>query len=257
MGRALRSRRPRPGRADRLEHVEHAVDAIRGLQIADPAASGSNGSYKAIVSPYISGFTVAADYAANRPDLAMEQIVALWGHMANSDPTGTAWEVVRLPDGTLNTSFGLLNSGCSAIGLLSDSAAHSWGTGATTALSSYVVGVTPLTAGYQSWQVKPYVESSHLTWAQGQVPTGDGGAIASRWELGPDAFRLTVDAPDETSGSVAVPTLNESRAIYMDGTKVWDGTQAVNGATATQPDDGFVVFTDVIGSHTWAWSESV
>jgi hypothetical protein len=77
--------------------------------------------------------------------------------------------------------------------------------------------------------------------------------IASRWELGDDVFRLTVEAPDGTTGTVAVPTLGATRVIYRDGVQVWDGLAAVNGAVATASADGYVKFTGVTGSHTWAW----
>ena len=77
--------------------------------------------------------------------------------------------------------------------------------------------------------------------------------IASRWELGDNVFRLTVEAPEGTSGTVAVPILGSSRVIYLDGIEVWDGTAPVNGAIASAT-VGYVEFRDVTGSHTWAWS---
>ena len=43
------------------------------------------------------------------------------------------------------------------------------------------------------------------------------------------------------------------RVIYCDGVQVWDGTAAVNGATAAATADGYVAFSGVTGSHTWAW----
>ena len=52
---------------------------------------------------------------------------------------------------------------------------------------------------------------------------------------------------------VAVPTLGSSRAIYQDGVEVWNGTAAVSGATASDTGDGYIAFSGVTGSHTWAW----
>jgi hypothetical protein len=71
--------------------------------------------------------------------------------------------------------------------------------------------------------------------------------------LGDNVFRLTVVGPDGTSGTVAVPTLGSTRVIYRDGIQVWDGSAAVNGATASATADGYVEFSGVTGSHTWAW----
>ena len=85
------------------------------------------------------------------------------------------------------------------------------------------------------------------------MPAGDG-VISSRWELGDNIFRLTVEAPNGTTGTVAVPTLGSTRVIYRDGVMVWDGTVAVNGAVATATADGYIAFSGITGSHTWAWS---
>ena len=64
---------------------------------------------------------------------------------------------------------------------------------------------------------------------------------------------FTVEVPEGTNGSVAVPTLGAPRVIYRDGVQVWNGSAAVNGAVATATADGYVEFTGVTGSHTWAW----
>lgn len=209
-----------------------------GLRAAEEGISG----YPQIVSPFVGSFSLPANYLAGRPDLAMEQMLATWGYMTGTDAGSTTWERIRLPEGNLSGSIPYL---------FGDSASHAWGTGATSSLSDYVVGITPTSIAYGTWQVKPFPEG--LQWAQGRVPTL-AGPIASRWELGDDVFRLTVEAPAGTSGTVAVPTLGATRSIYRDGVLVWNGTAAVNGATASATSDGYVAFTGVTGSHTWAWS---
>lgn len=171
----------------------------------------------------------------------MQQMLATWGYMADNVP-GTTWERINLPNGDLSAS--------QLRYLFGDSASHAWSTGATSSLSDYVVGITPSSVAYRTWQVKPFPQG--LAWAQGQTPTAQG-TIRSRWQLGDNVFRLTVEAPDGTSGTVAVPTLGSTRVIYLDGVEVWNGTAAVNGATASATADGFVAFTDVTGTHTWAW----
>ena len=84
------------------------------------------------------------------------------------------------------------------------------------------------------------------------VPTA-AGMIASRWELGDDVVRLTVEGPDRTTGTVAVPTLGAARTIYRDGVQVGNGSAAVNVAVASATMDGYVEFTRVTGSRPWAW----
>jgi hypothetical protein len=209
-----------------------------GLRAAEEGISG----YPQIVSPFIGSFSLPANYLAGRPDLAMDQMVATWGYMAGTDAGSTTWERIRLPGGNLSGSIPYL---------FGDSASHAWGTGATSTLSDFVLGIRPTSVAYRTWQVKPFPQG--LQWAQGRVPAGDG-VISSRWELGDNAFRLTVEAPDGTSGTVSVPTLGAARVIYRDGVMVWNGTAAVNGAVATATADGYVAFSGITGSHTWAWS---
>lgn len=209
-----------------------------GLRAAEPGVP----RYPQIVSPFIGSFSLPANYLAGRPDLALQQMLATWGYMVDTDAGSTTWERINLPDGNLAGTLRYL---------FGDSASHAWGTGATSSLSDYVLGVTATSVAYRTFQVKPFPQG--LNWAQGQIPTAQG-PVVSRWERGEDVFRLTVGAPDGVSGTVAVPTLGAARVIYRDGVEVWDGTAAVNGATAWASGDGYVEFPDVTGTHTWAWS---
>jgi hypothetical protein len=59
----------------------------------------------------------------------------------HTDPVGTDWERMQ-PDGTVNGG--------------GTSWAHGWSTGATSALSQYVLGVSPAGAGYKTWLVQPH-----------------------------------------------------------------------------------------------------
>ena len=208
-----------------------------GLRAAPEGVRG----YPTIVSPFIGSFGLPANYLAGRPDLAMDQLLTTWGYMADSDAGSTTWERINLPDGNLEGTIPYL---------FGDSASHAWSTGATAALSEHVLGITPTSIAYRTWQVKPFPQD--MQWAQGQVPTAQG-PIASRFELGDNVFRLTVEAPDGTTGTVAVPTLGSPRVIYRDGVQVWDGTSAVSGAIASATADGYVEFRQVSGAHTWAW----
>ena len=96
--------------------------------------------------------------------------------------------------------------------LFGDSTSHHWGTGAASSLSDFMIGIRP-SVGYQTWQVKRFPQGPQ--WAQGPAPT-TAGMIASRWELGDDVVRLTVEAPDGTTGTAATPTLGATRTIYRD-----------------------------------------
>ena len=227
--------------AEQSAQIVHTLSDTLSTDFGLRAAQEGIGGYPQIVSPFIGSFSLPANYLAGRPDLAMEQMLATWGYMADTDAGSTTWERINLPAGNLSGSIPYL---------FGDSASHAWSTGATSSLSEFVVGIRPTSVAYQTWQVKPFPQG--LQWAQGRVPT-TVGPIASRWELGDDVFRLTVEAPEGTTGTVAVPTLGAARVIYRDGVLVWDGSAAVNGAVAVATTDGYVEFAGVEGSHTWAW----
>jgi hypothetical protein len=108
-----------------------------------------------------------------------------------------------------------------------------------------------VTAGYRTWLVAP--QTGDLEWAQGTVPTPQGGLV-SRWVRGAGdrSFTLTVSAPAGTSGTVRVPLLGRSRTIAMDGAVVWQDGAPAPGVTAVQR-DGAVEFSGVTGSHTFAF----
>lgn len=195
---------------------------------ASPVPAG----YTAIISPYMAGFQLQAEFQSGEADAALGLMRTEWGFMVQHDPGGTVWEKI-FPNGTLG-----------ALG----SAAHAWSTGPTSALPEFVLGVTPASPGYATWAIAP--QPGSLRWAQGTVPT-PRGPIVSRWRRTGSgrSFELTIAAPAGTSGTVAVPLLGARRVIARDGRVVWNGRQG-RGARLL---DGAVVFSGVTGRHTYAW----
>lgn len=161
---------------------------------------------------------------------ALRLVRRWWEHMLGEGP-GTGW-------------FAWNNDGTRPHGAF---AGTPWTT-AVPALSEGVLGARPTAPGYRRWEVAP--QTADLSWAQGRIPTPDGG-LAVRWERGGDAFVLTVEASGG-EGEVVVPLLGGPRRIAVDGRPVWDGDGPVGGADARRRGDG-VVFTGVRGSHTFAW----
>lgn len=211
-----------------VETMARVLKTDYGLRAAEAGVGG----YPQIVSPFIGSANLAVNYLTNRPDLAMQQMMTTWGYMVNSEAGSTTWERINLPDGNLSASIPHL---------FGDSASHAWSTGATSALSDYVLGVTPTDVAYRSWQVKPFPQG--LTFAQGRVPTAQG-TIGVRWDLSSTAFRMTVEAPGAVPGTVAIPKMGAPRTVYQDGSPVTPASQ----------DADYYYFTGVTGSHTWAWS---
>jgi alpha-L-rhamnosidase len=133
-------------------------------------------------------------------------------------------------------------------GLGSDtSLAHGWSTTPVSALSGYVLGVQPATAGYATWTVQP--EPGDLTWAEGNVPTPHG-TIGVDWsgESGVGQFSMQVTAPTGTTGTIAVPTYGATNPIVEDnGQTIWsNGTfTAASGITGAHASGGYVYLTGV------------
>ena len=196
----------------------------------------SGSSYANYVSPYISGYELDARLADDDTADAETLLETVWGHMisAGSSDTGTMWENVSGSTGQP--------------GIGSDtSLAHGWSTTPVSALSGYVLGVQPATAGYATWTVQP--EPGDLTWAEGNVPTPHG-SIGVDWagESGVGQFSMQVTAPSGTSGTIAVPTYGATNPIVEDGGQtVWsNGTfTAASGITGGYASGNYIYLTGV------------
>ena len=176
-----------------------------------PESFSANAGFRAAVSPFVTNEEVAALFATGDTAAATALLAKLWGYMDAPGPdyTGADWELV----GT---------NGSPGFGY-STSLAHGWSSGATADLSSYVLGVDPSTAGFQTWSVKPHPGS--LSWVEGNVPTPHG-TIEVRWaqDHASGRFALQVTAPARTSGTISVPVLRSGSVITVRATKAGRST---------------------------------
>jgi alpha-L-rhamnosidase len=209
-----------------------------------PLPFSSSTGNKGLVSPYVSGYELDARLATNDTADAEQLLTTEWGHMINAgaDQTGTMWENVNGSDGTPG-----LGSGTSL--------SHGWSTTPTSALSGYVLGIQPVTAGFATWSVRPH--PGDLSWAQGQVPTPHG-AVQAAWagQSGVGAFSMDVTAPSGTTGTIAVPTYGTANPVVsVNGTVVWSGGTftPTTGVTCATRDGDYVDLTGVQpGTYTVA-----
>ncbi len=192
--------------------------------------------YQELISPYVSGYELDARLASNDTADAEQLLTTLWGHLINAGPdqTGTMWENVNSSDGTPG-----LGSGTSL--------SHGWSTTPTSALSGYVLGVQPVTAGYATWSVQPH--PGDLAWAEGQVPTPHG-TVGVSWasEAGVGQFSMSVTAPSGTTGTIAVPTYgNANPIVSVNGAVAWSGGKftATSGISGASQDSNYVYLTGV------------
>jgi alpha-L-rhamnosidase len=209
-----------------------------------PVPFSPDTGYQAFISPFTSGYELDARLQANDTLNAEALMTTEWGHMANAgiDQTGTTWENIRASDGTpgLGTSTNL---------------SHGWSTAPTSALSGYVLGVQPDTAGYATWLVQPH--PGDLAWAEGQVPTPHG-TIGVSWagQSGIKQFSMQVTAPAGTSGTIAVPTYGAAKpVVVVNGVTAYSGDtfSPVSGVGGAHADANFVYLTGVQpGSYTVA-----
>ncbi len=146
------------------------------------------------VYPFMSYFEVLARYAVGFDQSALDLIEREWGNMVDNGPVSTMWEDVGA-------------GGTAPLGPV-PSWDHGWSSGAAPALTSEVLGVTPASPGFSSFDARPH--PSNLAWARGVVPTPNG-PIAFSWTRSGDVFSATVDSP--VPGSITLPVAG---AITLD-----------------------------------------
>jgi alpha-L-rhamnosidase len=199
-----------------------------------PFSAGSG--FSSVISPFTSGYELDARLASNDTADAEALLTTEWGHLISpgADDTGTMWENVSSTDGTPGLGS-------------STSLSHGWSTAPTAALSGYVLGISPVTAGYATWSVQPH--PGDLSWAEGQAPTPHGNlAVSWAGSGGVNQFSMNVTAPAGTSGTIAVPTYGASSPIVtVNGTVVWSGGAftATAGIAGARQDANYVYLTGV------------
>jgi alpha-L-rhamnosidase len=172
-----------------------------------------------VISPFMSSYDVYADFQTGDADGALALIRQVWGRMAVPSDfySGATYEALgangltQMPSRTLS---------------------HGWSSGATVALSKYVLGVRPTLPGFAQWLIRP--QPGDLTWARGQVPTPHGPISVSWQRHGAADFTLDLTIPQGTSGTVGIPMA--------------EGTLLVNGHAQTPPasSDGYRYLNDIV-----------
>ena len=194
-------------------------------------------TYSSVISPYVSGYEVDARLAASDTADAESLLETVWGDMinpSNPDDTGTMWENISAANGQVG--FGAFSS-----------LAHGWATTPVSALSGYVLGVQPATAGLRDLDRQPH--PGDLSWAEGSVPTPHG-SIAVDWagQSGTGQFSMNVTAPSGTTGTIAVPTYGAANPIItVGGVVVWSNGAftATTGITGASANGGYIDLTGV------------
>jgi len=196
--------------ADRVSHILDTLKQKLWTARGSMPFSADTG-FAPIISPYISGFDVAARFASGDTGDALTLLRNEWGPMVAPGPqySGAFWEKVNA-DGTVGGDYSL---------------AHGWSSGPTSALTGYLLGIQAIDRGYQTWSIAPH--PGDVAWAQGQVPTGYG-AISVKWAQDRSSFTMNAGVPNLTSGTITVPVADPATAVVsVNGVTVWRNGRVV------------------------------
>lgn len=159
-----------------------------------------------ITTPYFKGYELDAWAMLGEFDKVEEIILSYWGEMISLGAT-TVWE-----------EFDPAKKGAEHYGMYDDkfgkSLCHAWGAGSVYIFGKYYLGVSPTSAGYKTFEVKPNV--TRLGGFEGRVPVRDGEV---RVKATADGISVTATV----SGGVLIYqgkeiALEPSKEYYIDKT---------------------------------------
>ena len=180
-------------------------------------------------SPYMEKYVLDALCEMGYMEDAQDRMVRRYTPMVN-DNYSTLWEVWDKNGGTRN---------------------HAWSGGPLLSMSKYMAGVAPLSAGYDSYQVKP--DLGELNQASVSVPSVKGDIVVDITR-DPEAKTLSMNlvSPAETQAVVAVPRFaGENMRVTVGGTVVFENGAAagtVDGFTYTSNDANYIYFNAAPGT---------
>jgi len=148
-------------------------------------------------SPFFMFFLLEALVRENRYDDLVETIYNYWGQQIDAGAT-TFWEMFHPRDERLTRSH-----------------CHGWSAAPVVFLTQHVLGVQPLTPGYETILVAP--KPGRLTWANGRVPT-PGGVVECYWKMHGRKFELRVSAPVGQAMRIELPFAGELNVHKGDAT---------------------------------------
>lgn len=138
-----------------------------------------------VVSPTMNTYEAEARFLAGDHAGAIELMRRCWGSMIARGAT-TFWEYADTSNGPRPPYF---------------TACHAWGAGCTYLLSAYILGVRPLTAGYETLLFAPSDATESF---EGVVPTAKG-LVAVKCETENGKKKYTLMVPKNTQTKTKLP----------------------------------------------------
>ncbi|HVW50023.1 MAG TPA: alpha-L-rhamnosidase C-terminal domain-containing protein [Trinickia sp.] len=228
---------PPDRQASILARMDTALGTSNGPLAFSPDGS-ANPVLSQVISPFVSSFDVWAHFETGDATGGLSIIRSVWGHMRSESPyySGATWEALA-PDGI---PVPAANAGGTYASL-----AHGWSTGATAALSRYVLGVRPREAGYRSWLVEP--QAGDLSWARGRTPT-PYGPIDVDWRRSQRGFDLTLNVPPGTYGTIGIPALSGTKTLSVNG-RIVEAERPILNASGPGNRNGYLYLRGLPGGR--------
>lgn len=167
------------------------------------------------VSPYISSFELQAHLLAGHPQRALDLMRLSWGWYINN-PNGS--ESTTIEGYLVNGTFGYRwNDGYdNDFSYVSHS--HGWSSGPTSALTTYIVGLSITSPAGATWMFAP--QFGDLKTAEGGLTTSLG-KYQAKWVNSGKGYSATIETPDGTEGVLVLPVVQQGRipSVTVDGKK--------------------------------------
>jgi len=215
-----------------LATLKSYLDTAYGPLAFDASYFSTYNSGAKVISPFVSNWEMLARLEKGDTEGALSLISKLWGPMVSEGDyySGATWE-------SLDGSTGKPVDDNISLG-------HAWSSGPTAALSKYVLGVRPASAGFKTWLIQPQMGT--LSWASGRVPTPYGG-LTFKWAKNHDSvpFMAEVVVPSQTSGTVALPVVSGATVVRVNGSVVTPGSSYTLGGVTYLP-----ITLSVAGTYT-------
>jgi len=197
------------------------VDSEKKQHVVDAIASGNRSSEQSF------SYYVVNSIFNEKPQWALDFIRTNWGAQMKSPFFNGAWhecwDIANFKTDLMTTS-------------------HAWCSGPTALLPQKVLGVEPVSAGWQTFCVRP--NSCDLKWAKGIV-SSPFGPICVEWNTETKGvFKIFVTVPEGSNAEISVPG-NDSKKVRINGLSV----SANSGINIEKTENGRINFSAKSGEY--------
>lgn len=185
--------------------------------------------YKMEASPYMEKYVLQALYMMGFEKEAMSRTKERYSEMINDD-FPTLWEFWDKNKGTRN---------------------HAWSGGPLTMMYMYQIGITPLSAAYETFQIRPQLGTLKNIEAIVPSPQGD---ISSKIQIDENKLSMEIKIPNNIkSADIYIPKLNsEEFKIILNQKLLYDSTKSnkvlnLENVKFKDENEKYIIFTILEG----------